>query len=230
MNILGREIPESWTMIAVDDLDYDPPGWLQDARQEVITMGAIIETQMLSNVHKCLNPTLSNWFTACIPQKEFDYIAELVGNQLECCVEVGLNNGGTHVIMKHMAPLVISVDYSWPHVLCTMSLLRQFNRLNGSELIWGVSSHSSTTRKVQNLSDGIDLLLIDADHSASQAARDFHAYYAMVKSGGWVLFDDFFSTSGVYDAVTGLSDDMDIPMSVAYSEESLQGVAFFQKA
>ena len=230
MQVLNKEIPDSWNMIAVDEYpDIDIPTWLMNARQEAITLGGVIQDKMMNKVHKCTNPTQSNWFISCIPWRELNYVLRMVGNKLSCCLEIGLNTAGTHVIFKHMSRHVISVDNSWSHIMCTTDLLQRFNRHENSDLVWGMSSHALTISRVQSLAPKVDLILIDGDHSKAQVLRDFYAYYHLVKSGGWVLFDDFFSHPEVSFAVLAISQDVGIDMSVAYSEESLQGLAFFQK-
>lgn len=58
-------------------------------------------------------------------------------------------------------------------------------------LIKGSSYDEKTVSEVKTLTDSIDLLFIDGDHTEVGVLGDFMAYKDMVSPGGYILFDNY---------------------------------------
>lgn len=62
---------------------------------------------------------------------------------------------------------------------------------NRFEYIQGNSHSTETKSYVKNLGIQFDILFIDGDHSFNGVIKDFMMYYPLVKTGGYLVFDDY---------------------------------------
>ena len=70
------------------------------------------------------------------------------------------------------------------------------------------SQIQSTKDKVKQLTDKVDILFIDGDHSRSGVIKDWNLYNTLVKKNGYVVFDDYNcpQSIGVKEAVTFITE------------------------
>jgi len=111
--------------------------------------------------------------------------------------EIGVENGGTHLVLKHALgspELAIGVDL---YVRNKEQLTYFSQRSQRDVLIDGSSYDPATVAKVQAaLGDELlDLLFIDGDHSFDGAAQDFERYRHLVRRGGIIAFHDIVEDS-----------------------------------
>lgn len=62
---------------------------------------------------------------------------------------------------------------------------------NEWHFICGDSHSSDVVKKVKEITNSIDILFIDGEHSYNAVTSDFLAYKDTVRSGGYVVFDDY---------------------------------------
>ena len=126
-------------------------------------------------------------------------IANLFGNKLINYVEIGAYHGGSASLMMHRPNCnIISIDlgFSAPKDI-TISNTNRFNKYNNNYYyIQGDSKKESTVLELNNIlntldSNEIDILFIDGDHSYFGVESDFIQYSKYVKSGGYIVFDDY---------------------------------------
>nr|QBK91398.1 MAG: macrocin o-methyltransferase [Pithovirus LCPAC302] len=58
-------------------------------------------------------------------------------------------------------------------------------------LIKGSSYDDNTVNKVKQVTDSIDFLFIDGDHSFQGVTQDFEKYNQMILTGGYIVFDNY---------------------------------------
>ena len=78
---------------------------------------------------------------------------------------------------------------------------------NEFHLIKGDSRNRYTLQKLEDCLNNrkIDLLYIDGEHTVEAVKSDFELYFPLVKSGGLIVFDDYFpKNSEVYQAVNDI--------------------------
>ena len=148
-------------------------------------------------------------------------------------VEIGTYAGGSAslISMNKNISKVISIDIGHPipkqipienvnkfkHESCT------YNYIQGS------SRDDSTLNQLCDLVDNIDVLFIDGDHTQQGVFNDFLKYKHLVKSGGYIVFDDYLDfkySPEVYGAVNHivkhmLNDEYDVIGSLSYPELKL---------
>lgn len=109
-------------------------------------------------------------------------------------VEIGCYAGGSACLMLQRESMtVISIDLGRPipeeTVRKNVSKLNTLN--NNFHYLKGNSQTDLMVQEVKKLTDSIDILFIDGDHSKEGALKDFNLYSEMVVSGGYVVFDDY---------------------------------------
>ena len=121
-------------------------------------------------------------------------IAKNFGTSKINYVEIGCYAGGSACLMLQRPNTnVISIDLGEP---INPDIVKQnVNNLNtlGNQYsyIQANSQKKETVEQLKNLIDGIDILFIDGDHSYNGVINDFNLYSKMVKSGGYIIFDDY---------------------------------------
>ena len=109
-------------------------------------------------------------------------------------VELGCYAGGSACLMLQRPNTnVISIDLGSPMPKeVVYENVRKLNIHNNSyTYIQGDSQSEETYGKLINQFNKIDILFIDADHSYQGVINDFLRYHSIVKSGGYIIFDDY---------------------------------------
>jgi predicted O-methyltransferase YrrM len=90
-------------------------------------------------------------------------------------------------------------------------------------------SQSSEARKfVESFNIPLDLLFIDADHSYNGVKNDTFNYISLVRKGGFILYHDTVSYSGVKQHVKEMQEDKD-NFKLIIDTGTKCGLALFQK-
>lgn len=124
----------------------------------------------------------------------FDIINLYPENYLLNYVEIGCFAGGSScLVLQRKKTNVFAIDLSRPIPQeVVMYNVNKFNVHNNSfEYIKGSSQDTNTVDKLKSFIDVIDVLFIDGDHSSVGVINDFKIYSPMVKSGGYIIFDDY---------------------------------------
>jgi cephalosporin hydroxylase len=109
-------------------------------------------------------------------------------------VEIGCYAGGSAcLILQRENTNVFSIDLGNP---INPNIVKQnVNKLNkhnnNYNYIKGSSHDLETFNKLKEYVDEIDILFIDGDHSYDGVILDFEMYSKLVKSGGYIIFDDY---------------------------------------
>ena len=109
-------------------------------------------------------------------------------------VEIGCYAGGSACLMLQRESMnVISIDLGQPIPETTVRKnVSKLNVLNNNfHYLKGNSQTESMVQELKKLTDTIDVLFIDGDHSKEGALKDFSLYNEMVVSGGYIVFDDY---------------------------------------
>lgn len=122
-------------------------------------------------------------------------IANLYPNDYELnYVEIGCYAGGSACLMLQRENTnVVSVDLGNP--INPSVVMGNVSRLNKHGNIYnyiqGNSHNLDTYNKLITYVNEVDILFIDGDHSYNGVIQDFNIYSKLVKSGGYVVFDDY---------------------------------------
>lgn len=109
-------------------------------------------------------------------------------------MEIGCYAGGSAILMlQRPNTTVISIDIGHPitkdavlkNILDNNPLNNRFNYIEGN------SHDHQTLDSVKRLTDNVDILFIDGDHSYSSVIKDFEMYSSLVKKNGYIVFDDY---------------------------------------
>jgi predicted O-methyltransferase YrrM len=108
--------------------------------------------------------------------------------------EIGCYAGGSACLMlQRPNTKVVTIDLGTPIseeiVKNNVSKLNPHN--NEFYYIKGNSQSPETIKKLKSITQKIDILFIDGDHSFNFAINDFFAYENLVKEDGYVIFDDY---------------------------------------
>jgi predicted O-methyltransferase YrrM len=109
-------------------------------------------------------------------------------------VEIGCYAGGSACLMlQRPNTKVISIDLGQPipkeTVYSNVKNLNKFN--NPYNYLEGNSQTYEMVSRLKELTNEIDILFIDGDHSYQAVINDFMLYEGLVKSGGHIVFDDY---------------------------------------
>jgi predicted O-methyltransferase YrrM len=109
-------------------------------------------------------------------------------------VEIGCYAGGSAcLVLQRKNTNVYSIDLG--HPISPDIAIKNVNNFNTSdnlyEYIKGNSQSEETLKTLKNFIDHIDVLFIDGDHTLNGVKLDFNIYSPMVKSGGYIVFDDY---------------------------------------
>jgi len=125
--------------------------------------------------------------------------------QRKVALEIGLFEGGTHLIWKMLFKHVISVEINPSSCLIVAKTLKD---KTNSTIICASSQLPGTVKTVQKvlakLGEAIDFLLIDGDHSKSAVESDYLNYEPLVRIGGVIAFHDSREIAPVRDFVADL--------------------------
>jgi predicted O-methyltransferase YrrM len=109
-------------------------------------------------------------------------------------VEIGCYAGGSAcLLLQRPNTTVISIDLGIPiKPEIVMSNVKKLNKLNNEfHYLQGNSQTEDMVNRLKTLVSSIDLLFIDGDHSFKGVLNDFRLYEALVKPGGYIVFDDY---------------------------------------
>lgn len=109
-------------------------------------------------------------------------------------VEIGCYAGGSACLMlQRPNTKVISIDLGQPISKETVySNVKNLNRFNNPyNYLEGDSQTHEMVSRLKELTNEVDILFIDGDHSYQAVINDFMLYEGLVKSGGYVVFDDY---------------------------------------
>lgn len=109
-------------------------------------------------------------------------------------LEIGCYAGASAILMLQKPDTtVISIDLGRPiskdQVLANVANNNPHN--NAFHYIENSSHAPETKQQVLDLVDSVDILFIDGDHSYNAVIKDFYMYESLVKSSGYVVFDDY---------------------------------------
>jgi cephalosporin hydroxylase len=134
-------------------------------------------------------------------------------------VEIGCFAGGSACLMlQRPNTQVISIDLGSPippeTVYNNVKKLNKFN--NQYDYLKGNSQTYEMVDNLKKIISEIDILFIDGDHSYQGAMNDFLLYEGLVKSGGYIVFDDYndsqhspevkIAVDDIVSAITGTYD------------------------
>jgi predicted O-methyltransferase YrrM len=119
----------------------------------------------------------------------------LLGEDKKTYVEIGTYAGGSaSLVSSHPYQTEsYSIDIGYPinPEIPKANVQKYKNKDNDWTYILGDSQKVETLNKLKTYVDGIDILFIDGDHSANGVNIDFNLYSPLVKSGGYLWFDDY---------------------------------------
>lgn len=109
-------------------------------------------------------------------------------------VEIGCYAGGSACLMlQRPNTKVISIDLGFPIsqniVETNVKKLNIYS--NSFTYIKGNSQDLTTLSKLKTIADSIDILFIDGDHNFNGVIKDFLMYSDLVKTDGYIIFDDY---------------------------------------
>ena len=109
-------------------------------------------------------------------------------------VEIGCYAGGSAcLVLQRPNTNVISIDLGHPIPEETVhSNVEKLNKFNNSyNYLKGNSQTYEMVDRLKELTNEIDILFIDGDHSYQAVINDFMLYEGLVKNGGYIVFDDY---------------------------------------
>jgi predicted O-methyltransferase YrrM len=109
-------------------------------------------------------------------------------------VEIGCYAGGSAcLVLQRNNTNVYSIDLGHPIAPeIVIKNIQKFNTNNNLfEYIQGNSQTQIILNKLKSFLNHIDVLFIDGDHSFLGVKKDFELYNPLVKSGGYIVFDDY---------------------------------------
>ena len=109
-------------------------------------------------------------------------------------VEIGCYAGGSAcLVLQRPNTKVISIDLGYPIPENVVHFnVNKLNKHNNSYYyLQGNSQTYEMVDRLKILTNEIDVLFIDGDHSYQAVINDFMLYEGLVKSGGYIVFDDY---------------------------------------
>lgn len=160
-------------------------------------------------------------------------LREIPEGKRNVALEIGLFNGGTHLIWKQIFKEVISLD-------CNLDAIEKFltriDVVSGSKFICSDSRSVLTSKIVERELTGkkIDMLFIDGDHSYAGCEADYINYSSMVASGGIIAFHDTHYAAAdvgrfVKQLETGTHSVLPKVEGIVHIHENGQGIAYYKK-
>ena len=129
-------------------------------------------------------------------------------------VEIGCYAGGSAcLLLQRKNTNVISIDLGTPiNPSIVSENVNKLNKHNNKyNYIQGSSHDLNVFNKLNDYINEIDILFIDGDHSFNGVIKDFEMYSTLVKSGGYIIFDDYNDyqySPDVKPAVNGLISNL----------------------
>jgi predicted O-methyltransferase YrrM len=126
------------------------------------------------------------------------YSSEPVWSPGAAALEIGLDEGGTHMLWRALFKKVTSVDISEAAIARFKGLLGDHpSGTARSAFVCANSTLPGTRIAVTRLvTEPVDLLFIDGDHNYAAVESDYLNYEPLVRKGGIVAFHDVVGTEG----------------------------------
>lgn len=124
----------------------------------------------------------------------YDIINTYTQNTNITYVEIGCYAGGSAcLVLQRPNTKVISIDLGYPIPESVVHFnVNKLNKYNNSySYLQGNSQTYEMVDRLKTLTNEIDVLFIDGDHSYQAVINDFMLYEGLVKSGGYIVFDDY---------------------------------------
>lgn len=160
------------------------------------------------NITSSLENPLLFWFNPLEGKEALTEFLNIIFNSqlsIQTVLEIGLAQGGTHILWKKIAKKVISIEISLCNVITTGYLLSKLNLFAGSHLVLGDSKAIATFMEIKEILAGqqVDMLYIDGEHHYGTCKSDHNCYELFVKPGGLIVFHDYYhpDCKGVRDFV-----------------------------
>lgn len=109
-------------------------------------------------------------------------------------VEIGCYAGGSSCLVSQRKNTnLFSIDLGHPiSKEIPINNVKKFNTNNNLfQYIQGDSKKITTFNELKKYLNEIDVLFIDGDHSFNGVKSDFELYSPLVKTGGYIIFDDY---------------------------------------
>ena len=110
-------------------------------------------------------------------------------------LEIGSYSGGSISLMSsHPYPTdcyTIDLGYPIEKEVVERNVKKFKNKQSSFSYIQGNSQSPEIVNLIKNTIGEIDILFIDGDHSKNGATLDYLNYSTILKSGGWIIFDDY---------------------------------------
>ena len=132
-------------------------------------------------------------------------------------LEIGNACGGTTLLWRAIAPVVISID------LEPVGSDIAADRFQDVTFILG-DSHDPNILEQAKAFAPYDMLFIDGDHSTEGARRDYDMYAPLVREGGIVAFHDY-----NYHHVRAAIDSIDLPKEIIMHKPTTFAIAIIRK-
>jgi cephalosporin hydroxylase len=141
-------------------------------------------------------------------------IAETFGDKQINYLEIGCYGGGSaSLLLQRPNTNVVSIDLGKPiNSSIAINNVNKLNKLsNNFTYLEGNSQTDEMVNRVKSIFNNVHILFIDGDHSFNGVINDFKLYKDFVKSGGYIVFDDYLDfkhSPNVKKAVDSLINDI----------------------
>ena len=148
-------------------------------------------------------------------------------------LEIGIgNNGGTHILWRHIFNTVITIDMN----PASIRRVKLSEWLDGrSKFIEGRSEDPATLERVKAIVDDVDVLFIDGNHAYEYVRSDWEMYHNLVRVGGLVAFHDSLGKTNNYGVAkfleqlsTGLIDGKHYTMKNIFLSSNI-GISYYEQ-
>jgi predicted O-methyltransferase YrrM len=134
---------------------------------------------------------------------EIERLAKIVnGEEVETVLEIGTASGGTLYIWARYLNTVEKIisldlpggDFGGGYKEEMKNIYRKFAPSKEMHFVRKDSHKPSTFEEISDISDEIDFLFIDGDHSYQGVKQDYEMYSKLVSDGGLIAFHDIVET------------------------------------
>ncbi len=153
----------------------------------------------------------------------------LRSNNPDVIVEIGLGAGGTHLLFKSVAKVVVSIDNNAGHIWRTAWALDNINQTKGSILLNGNSENPKVQEQINDLikPQKIDVLFIDGSHTEEQVIADFNSFHSLLNSKYIIAMHDL-HLPHVFRGMRKIAEIIKIKPEVIVDSTDPLGIAIFK--
>ena len=150
------------------------------------------ESSTLTGVEDTFIFTKRRLSTHQVKSEIFDLIAALQALEPATYVEIGVADGGTHLMIRRLCGTIrktVAIDTDIRNKL----LIDRLTSTRDSQYILGSSTSAKTRARFAKIfpePGSLDVLFIDGDHSYEGVKSDFKCYHHYVRSGGYIVLHD----------------------------------------